>query len=63
MEVVVFIFTSVHKPKIGRGAKNKNILLNTRVGYSAHEDNSVQRNFSYKNQERPVGLESHPVGV
>ena len=48
--------------KIGRNTKD-NILINTRVGYSAHEYDSVQSNFPDENQEGPVGLEGHPVQV
>lgn len=48
--------------KIGRNTKD-NILINTRVSYSAHEYNSVQSNFPDENQEGPVGLEGHPVQV
>lgn len=60
---VTIYFYLYSQTKTGRGAKNKNTLVNTRVGYSAHEDDSVQSNFPYKNQEGPVGLEGHPVGV
>lgn len=56
-------FLLLSQTKTGRGAKSKITLVNTRVGYSAHEDNGVQSNFPYKNQEGPVGLEGHPVGV
>lgn len=57
---IYFYFYS--QTKIGRTIKD-NILVNTRVGYSAHEDNSVQSNFPDKNQEGPVGLEGHSAGV
>lgn len=56
----LLLFTNT---KVGKGAKIKNILVHTRISHSPHEYNSVQCNFPYKNQEGPVGLEGHPIGV